>query len=292
MVTAGATLPLPAYGQHLLRSREVAAQIAAVALPDGEEPRVVVEVGVGAGALTKALLARTSCQRLIGYEVDSGILSSAMQVGGLLARVGAVARALPEEATSWSPTDWTHKLSRENPTRCLVFKADFLTCRSLPGDCKVAVGNVPYRISASITTKLLLHDPPLQRIVLTVQAEFARKLLARPGSPKFSRLSVLAAVLCTQRDLAGPGMLPPEAFSPAPRVDSAVIRLIPHQKQLSHKGSPVPAQALDRLLRLLLDGARASARGLGMEATLSLHEDAAGALHCPKVGAVHSQGLA
>eukprot|EP00931_Biecheleriopsis_adriatica_P006227 TRINITY_DN107665_c0_g1_i1.p1 TRINITY_DN107665_c0_g1~~TRINITY_DN107665_c0_g1_i1.p1 ORF type:complete len:448 (-),score=75.89 TRINITY_DN107665_c0_g1_i1:52-1395(-) len=275
VATAGGIGSLPALGQHLLRSREVAAQIARAAVPDDEAGVVVAELGVGAGALTEALLERPGCERVLGFEVDEDILQRAMRAGGLLARHRAAGHPLPESSSGWSRQEWSKALEGVKQ-RCLVFKGDFLSCTAVPGDCQVAAGNVPYRISTALASRLLCQEPPLRRIVLTVQAEFARKLLAKPGSPKFSRVSALAAALCSRRELALPGILPPEAFTPPPRVDSMVVRLEPNREVLRYQGKRVPPRALEQVLRLLLDHARGTSRGLGLEAALAERIEDAG----------------
>ena len=110
----------------------------------------------------------------------------------------------------------------------------------IPMQCQIAVGNLPYRISSAVVRHLLRQEPPLRRIVLMVQSEFARKLLATPGTEKFEAISALAAALCDKREVEMKGgnegwaqvvlqHVAPELFRPAPRVDSQVIRLEPSQ---------------------------------------------------------------
>lgn len=262
----------PPLGQHLLRSREIAEAIAKAALPEDEEPTSVAEIGVGAAALTQALLVRPSCRRLLGFEVDEEMVRRALRSASLV-RVGASARPLPAEAVSWTRADWVPELRGLTSPGCVLFHGDFLRCRAVPGECGVVAGNLPYRISAALVGRLLLQWPPLRRIVVLVQAEFARRVLAQPSSPKYGRLSVLAALLCARREQLPLGRVPPEAFTPPPRVDSAVLCLTPQQAGL-HR--PLPLAGLDQLLRVLLDSARGQARGLNVEAVLAPHAQAAG----------------
>lgn len=140
--------------------------------------------------------------------------------------------------------------------RCLIFHGDVLTCPVLP-ECEIAVGNLPYRISAALVTRLL-GTPTLRRIVLLVQTEFARRLLARPGELKYDRLSVLSMAMCETVRIID--RVPPEAFDPPPRVDSVVLELVP-----SLAGLPVPFSFFDRMLRIVF--ARA-ARGLSLRRAL------------------------
>jgi 16S rRNA (adenine1518-N6/adenine1519-N6)-dimethyltransferase len=85
----------------------------------------------------------------------------------------------------------------------------------------VMVSNLPYTISSPITFKLLDH--PFDRAVLMFQREFAERLVARPGTTEYSRLTVNAAHRAAGEILE---RVPRSAFHPQPRVDSAVVRLV------------------------------------------------------------------
>lgn len=278
LATSSAKGPLvatPPLGQHLLRDRGLLQEIAEAALLDAEKSSgsvAVAEIGVGAGALTAALLARPRCHRVIGFEIDGDMVQRVLRSGALKLK-GITARLLPAAAAKWARSDW-HPFLESIDAPCTVLHGDFLTCASVPGECSVAVGNIPYRISSALVLRLLAQSPPLERIVLLVQAEFARRLLARPGSMKYGRLSVICGLLCSSREHAVPGRVLPEAFSPAPRVDSAVVSLVPRRDGMRHRGVTVSVWALDRLLRVLLDGSRGQARGLHTEMVLEAHETA------------------
>ncbi|CAE6970800.1 ggtA [Symbiodinium sp. CCMP2592] len=264
MLTTGST---PALGQHVLRSHKVALEITSVALKAAEgEASWVAEVGVGAGALTAALLQNPACAGVVGFELDERILSQALEKGSVIRRYHPICRDVPEAARTLRREAWEDHLTGRS--RCFVFKGDFLTCRAVPSRCRIAVGNLPYKISTAVVTKLLCQEPPMQRVVLMLQAEFARKLLAKPGSVKFGRVSALVQALCSNAQFAIPGVLTPDVFSPPPRVDSAVVFLELHQVPLSHRGVEVPAAALDQLLRLLLD-TRGPTRSEGLEVRLT-----------------------
>ncbi|CAE8648693.1 unnamed protein product [Polarella glacialis] len=293
-VFASGSAPRPSLGQHLLRSREIANQIAEVAIPDDEEGMTVAEVGVGGGALTEALLERPGCKRVIGFEVDDEMVKKALRKGSLLDRRGAIERRLPESARSCNRQEWSRELEGIS-SRCIVFKGDFLTTSAVPGDCEVATGNVPYRISSALVTRLLCQQPPLKRIVLLVQNEFARKLLAKTGSLKYGRVSALAGAICSSRDFALPGRISPEVFAPPPRVDSAVVCLRPRGELICrHSGELVSPRALDRLLRMLLgEKVKGPSRGLGIEAALSeqLEQSPAALPHSWRVAISRVPGL-
>ncbi|CAK0892391.1 unnamed protein product, partial [Prorocentrum cordatum] len=205
------------------------------------------------------------------------MLQAALRRGALV-RAGVAARLLPPGAAGWARREWAEALAAlPAGARCALLHGDVLSCASVPGECQVVAGNIPYRISTAIVCRLLLQVPPLRRIVLLVQAEFARRLLAAPGSMKYGRVSALAACLCGSRRLVE-GAVPAQLFSgPAPKVDSAVVSLEPLPGGCrSEGGSAVHPAVLERLLRGLLDGARGPARGLGAEEMLAQSEEPLG----------------
>ncbi|CAK9051996.1 Probable UDP-glucose:glycoprotein glucosyltransferase A (Developmental gene 1109 protein) [Durusdinium trenchii] len=198
----------PRWGQHRLQSYSVAEQIAAAALRSREhtEPRWVAEIGVGTGVLTS------------------------FSKGGELHRHRAQCYDLTEDAKSCTRADWAAKLSdgesEGSRLRCVILKGNVLTCQ-IPLQCQTLVGNLPYGISSALLRHFLRQDPPLRRMVLMLQKEFAQKLLAKPGSSKFTALSALCAASCTSQVLID--RLGPELFQPPPRVDSQVLLLEPKQ---------------------------------------------------------------
>ena len=86
----------------------------------------------------------------------------------------------------------------------------------------VMASNLPYQISSPLTFRLL--DRPFDRAVLMYQWEFARRMIAKPGTPDYSRLTVGAYRRASCEIVE---RVPRNAFSPQPRVDSALVRLVP-----------------------------------------------------------------
>lgn len=156
----------------------------------------VLEIGPGLGALTGHLVGRVG--RLVLVELDDSL------AGRLQAEYA------------------------ENPTVAVVH-ADFLTV-SLPDvlqdvpSAKV-IGNIPYNITTPIIFHLLESRPRPAQIVLMIQREVADRLLAAPGSKTYGALAVGVQTLATVQRVINVGR---QAFRPAPDVDSAVIRIIPH----------------------------------------------------------------
>ncbi|MGI8498995.1 MAG: 16S rRNA (adenine(1518)-N(6)/adenine(1519)-N(6))-dimethyltransferase RsmA [Gemmatimonadaceae bacterium] len=178
-------------GQHFLRDRTVLTRIADALELSAEE--TVIEIGPGRGALTDLLKDRA--RRVLAIEVDR-----------------ALAALLRE---------------RYAGTSVSVIEADVLDIDlgDAAGESYALVGNVPYYI----TTPILFHamrPPRPSRAVYLVQREVAERMAAPPGGREYGALSVNIQALARVELLF---LVPPSAFQPAPRVDSAVVRLVPRQ---------------------------------------------------------------
>jgi 16S rRNA (adenine1518-N6/adenine1519-N6)-dimethyltransferase len=189
------------FGQHFLHDPAVVARI--LAAVDPREGDRLVEIGPGRGALTGPLLAR--CVRLDVVELDRDL-----------------ARAL---AASPEARDG----------RLVVHAADALRfdfpalARERGGPLRI-VGNLPYNISTPLLFHLLESAPALRDLHVMLQREVVDRLAAGPGDPAFGRLGVMVQFRCRVERLFGVG---PGAFSPPPKVDSAVARLVPSPMPLA-----------------------------------------------------------
>ncbi len=187
------------FGQHFLEPEWVGKLIDAVAPRPNE---TILEIGPGRGALTRVLAPRVG--RLVCVEIDRDLAA-------------ALAASLPPHAE--------------------VVEADFLDVdisallhvRRSPLDAVApaarVVGNLPYNISSPILFKLLesADDGRLIRdATLMLQKEVAERLSAVPGTKAYGTLAVQVRRLADVETLF---TLPPGAFRPAPKVDSAVVRL-------------------------------------------------------------------
>lgn len=153
------------------------------------EKDVVLEIGAGIGNLTKHLLEKAG--KVIAVEKDPVLMKI------LKERLGGM----------------------ENLT---LIQGDAVKVE-LPGYDKV-VSNIPYSISSPITFRLLRRG--FKKGILTYQREFAERLVARPGTKNYSRLSVATYFRAEARILE---VLPPGVFYPPPEVTSAIVELLPKE---------------------------------------------------------------
>ena len=186
---------LKRFGQHFLSDRSALEDIADAALLGKDD--VVVEVGPGRGALTEELLARAG--RVVVVEIDRQLAS------GLRERY-------------------------RNAPRIEVVEGDFLETEMshLVDGPFVVVGNVPYYITTPILFHTLQAPLPL-RCVFLVQLEVAERIVSGPGSREYGALSVNVQAVAHAEIVR---TVPPGAFKPPPKVESAVVRITPLETPL------------------------------------------------------------
>ena len=102
-------------------------------------------------------------------------------------------------------------------------------------------GNLPYNISTPLMFHLFDHAQSIEDMHFMLQKEVVNRLAAGPGSKNYGRLSVMAQYYCHVIPVLN---VPPGAFKPAPKVDSAVVKLIPHQTP------PVDVESVNTLERV------------------------------------------
>jgi 16S rRNA (adenine1518-N6/adenine1519-N6)-dimethyltransferase len=180
-------------GQHFLLDENLCGRIARLA--GAMAGRQVLEVGPGPGGLTRALLA-TDAAHVTAVELDRRAVA-----------------ALAE-------------LVAANPGRLAVLEADALRfdATSLPAPRKI-VANLPYNVGSVLLVGWLRQAAQLEGMTLMFQQEVAERICAAPDTPEYGRLAVLAQWRCQCHLLL---RLPPGAFSPPPKVWSAVVGFTPH----------------------------------------------------------------
>ncbi|HSW49647.1 MAG TPA: 16S rRNA (adenine(1518)-N(6)/adenine(1519)-N(6))-dimethyltransferase RsmA [Bryobacteraceae bacterium] len=180
-------------GQHFLNRESILDRIACAACPEREP--LVVEIGPGKGALTKHLLARSG--KVVAIETDLTLvehLAAKFSGAGNLTLVHA--DALETDLLQWGRA--------------------------------VFAGNLPYYVSSPILRRVLRLKGALVRCVFLVQKEVAERLVASPGSRSYGLLSVETALYARPELLFS---VPASAFSPPPKVESALVRLTPHGEE-------------------------------------------------------------
>lgn len=183
------------FGQNFLHDGSVIDAIVAAIHPRPADH--IVEIGPGQGAITEALV--TSAGRLDVVELDRDL------VPGLLA------------AFSIYPNFKLHNAD------ALTF--DYQHLVSPPADKIRVVGNLPYNISTPLIFKFLENAAIVQDMHFMLQREVVERLAAQPGNKHWGRLGAMAQYHCQVEHLFD---VPPEAFRPMPKVQSAIVRLMPH----------------------------------------------------------------
>lgn len=226
------------FGQHFLHDPAVIDHLVRSIAPARDD--LLVEIGPGQGALTYPLLDEVAHLQVV--ELDRDL------IGELRRRVA--------------------------PERLTVHQSDALRFdfAALAGEQALrVVGNLPYNISTPLIFHLLAQTGAIQDMIFMLQKEVVDRLTAAPGGKDYGRLSVMVQYHCQADYLF---FVPPGAFRPPPRVDSAVVRLIPYAAPPWPADNPawlarLVAQAFSQRrkavrnsLKRLIDGAAFAAAGI------------------------------
>jgi len=200
------------FGQNFLHDESVISRIVrAIAAKSGEH---LLEIGPGQGALTAGLIETGA--RLDAVELDRDLIAP------LLLRFGHLPHFHLHQADA------------------LSFDLD----RVCDENAKLrVVGNLPYNISTPLIFHLLASLHCIEDMHFMLQKEVVERLTAKPGNGDWGRLSLMVQYYCEAEYLF---TVPPSAFRPQPKVESAIVRLKPHA-QLPHPAKDV--RLLERLLR-------------------------------------------
>jgi 16S rRNA (adenine1518-N6/adenine1519-N6)-dimethyltransferase len=179
------------FGQHFLTDTFVIEQIVSAIAPTAGEQ--MVEIGPGLAALTQPLVERLG--KLTVIELDRDL----------------VIRLQAHPQLNVIASD--------------VLRVDFSElARTLQTQKLRVVGNLPYNISTPILFHLLTHVDAIKDQHFMLQKEVVDRMVAQPCTSDYSRLSVMLQWRYAMENVL---LVPPEAFDPPPRVDSAIVRMLP-----------------------------------------------------------------
>jgi 16S rRNA (adenine1518-N6/adenine1519-N6)-dimethyltransferase len=121
-------------------------------------------------------------------------------------------------------------LRNKNHLRAEVLDSVREGLRRIEGSKFKLVANLPYNVATPILSNLMTETPLVERMVVTIQKELGERIIARPSCKDYSALSVWMQALGDCEILR---ILPPSVFWPRPKVDSAIIRVIPNAQKRS-----------------------------------------------------------
>ena len=197
------------FGQHFLTDQGVIADI--VDAIDPQPGQHMVEIGPGLAAMTQPLVERLGHLQVIELDRD------------LAARLRQHKQLTVHEAD--------------------VLKVDITALAIALGTSSMrVVGNLPYNISTPILFHLLDHVAVIQDQHFMLQREVVERMVAKPSTAAYGRLSVMLQWRYAMAMVLEVG---PMAFEPPPRVDSAVVRMVPHPQP-----TPVPLALLSELVQV------------------------------------------
>jgi 16S rRNA (adenine1518-N6/adenine1519-N6)-dimethyltransferase len=225
-------------GQNFLHDANQMAKVirAAEELPGGmggELRGLVLEVGAGTGALSERLL--DAGATLVAVELDRGlepILRSRFERYGQRVRLVMADVLAGKHAVNPSVLTALEEAGRELGGSTEQAETDREGVPQMVGGFKL-VANLPYNVASPLLANLAtLGAGPLRMTgaVVMVQREVADRLCAKPGSKHYGPLSVMIAAMCHVRIVA---TVAPGCFWPSPKVDSAVVSLVPHPEPLT-----------------------------------------------------------
>jgi len=191
-------IPKKRFGQNFLTDQNVLHEIIRAIAPETDD--VMVEIGPGQGAMTGLLLAQLAHLQVV--ELDRDLVT-------LLQK-------------------------KYSPDKLKIHSGDALQFdfgALIPEDKKLrVVGNLPYNISSPLLFHLAAYAPLVQDQHFMLQKEVVERMVAPPGGRDYGRLSVM---LQWRYQMSLLFIVPPEAFQPAPKVDSAIVRMLPIAQPLA-----------------------------------------------------------
>lgn len=199
------------FSQNFLHDPHVIQRIIELIQPGADE--CLVEIGPGQAALTRPLLEHAA--KLDVIEIDGDL-------------------------AAWLKNEFRDDSDRLDIHHADVLAFDFSTLQS---DKLRIIGNLPYNISTPVLFHLLNYPGLIKDMLFMLQRELVDRICASPRNRQYGRLSVMLQYHCRAESLM---IVKPGAFTPAPKVDSAIVRLTPRQPEQ-------PAMNIDDFSRLVKD---------------------------------------
>ncbi len=211
------------FGQNFLIDQGIIRDIVRAVHPQKDD--YIVEIGPGKGAITEQLAA--SCDNLSVIELDRDLVP------------------------------WL-KMKFEKHNNFQLFQADALQFdfAQLIQNSKPLriVGNLPYNISTPLIFHLLTYANKVSDMHFMLQKEVVKRMAAKAGDSAYGRLGIMVQYYCEVEELFE---VPPRSFDPAPKVDSAIVRLAPYEN-LPHKANNI--KTLENLVNLAFQQRRKTLR--------------------------------
>ncbi len=204
------------FGQNFLHDQEIIHNIVAAINP--QEDDFLIEIGPGLGALTEPVADQVD--KLTVVELDRDLAERLRHHPFLNQKLTVI----EQDALNFNFRDYFESLNLTEQNGIRVF------------------GNLPYNISTPLIFHLLTFHDLIQDMHFMLQKEVVKRLCAAPNSKAYGRLTVMAQYYCQVMPVLE---VPPTAFKPAPKVDSAVIRLVPYTEL------PYPAKDVSFLNRVV-----------------------------------------
>ncbi|HWV13974.1 MAG TPA: 16S rRNA (adenine(1518)-N(6)/adenine(1519)-N(6))-dimethyltransferase RsmA [Cellvibrio sp.] len=184
------------FGQNFLIDHGIIREIVRAVHPQKDD--CIVEIGPGKGAITELLA--DSCDNISVIELDRDLVpwlkvKFEKHPGFQLFQADAL------------QFDFTRLLKDQRPLRI--------------------VGNLPYNISTPLIFHLLSYSTQVCDMHFMLQKEVVKRMAAQPGESAYGRLGIMVQYFCAVENLFE---VPPTAFDPPPKVDSAIVRLVPHSQ--------------------------------------------------------------
>lgn len=223
------------FGQNFLTDQGVIYSLVEAISPKADD--LIVEIGPGLGALTQPLLKQLNHLHVV--EIDRDIIS-------------------------WMESFYPKNKITIHNSDALKFNFSELAKLSLANKIRVT-GNLPYNISTPILFHLLSNIDNIIDMHFMLQKEVVERMVAAPSTSEYGRLSVMLQYKLKMDYLI---TVPPEAFDPAPKVESAFVRCVPH--------AALPYPAKDEALFAKIVTAAFGQRRKTLRNTLKAYLDDAG----------------